>query len=138
MQEVLLKTEVILLGHGSQAKCGNEALAEVAGLVHKLGGIKAIPAYLQFCAPSLTEAFNQAVADGAKRIVVVPYFLYTGNHVTKDIPEELDSLKAAHPDVAVELTDHLGVHVKLAEIVLERIKGNKSPVLLVDQRTKQS
>jgi sirohydrochlorin ferrochelatase len=118
-----LKTEVILLGHGSQAQAGNEALVDVARLVHELGGVKAIPAYLQFCAPSLPDAFEQAVADGADRIVVVPYFLYTGNHVTRDIPEELDRLKAAHPGVEVELTSHLGVHEKLAEIVIERIKG---------------
>ena len=118
-----MNTEVILLGHGSQAQCGNDALVEVARLVHKLGGVKVIPAFLQFCMPSLTDAVEHAVADGADKIVVVPYFLYTGNHVTRDIPEELDRLKAAHPGVEMVMTEHLGVEEKLAEIVLERIKG---------------
>jgi len=118
-----VKHAVILLGHGSQADGGNVALMDVARLIMDIGGVKVIPAYLQFCEPSLPTAFNQAVGEGAGKVVVVPYFLYMGNHVSRDIPEELDRLKAAHPGVEVVLTGHLDAHPKLAEIVLERIKG---------------
>jgi sirohydrochlorin ferrochelatase len=117
-----LKQAVILLGHGSQADGGNAALREVAVLIKKQGGVKVIPAYLQFCEPSLPQAFEQAVAEGVERVVVVPYFLHMGNHVARDIPEELDRLRASHPGVLVVLTEHLGAHPKLAEIALERIK----------------
>ena len=118
-----MKTSVILLGHGSQAEGGNEALLEVAGLVKERGGVDVIPAYLQFCKPTLAESFEKAVGEGAGKIVVVPYFLYMGNHVSRDIPEELDALKQKHPGVEVVLAEHLGAHAKLAEIVLERIRG---------------
>ena len=118
-----MKTAVILLGHGSQADGGNVALSEVAGLVRERGGVEVIPAYLQFCKPSLTDAVEMAVRDGAERVTVVPYFLYLGNHVARDIPEELDRLRAAHPDVEISMTNHLGAHPNLADIVIERIKG---------------
>ncbi len=120
---------VILIGHGSQADGGNDALREVAGLVAELGGVEVIPAYLQFCRPSLSEAFERAVAGGADSVLVVPYFLYMGNHVGRDIPEELNRLRAAHPNVEIVMTDHLGAHPKLAEIVLERIKEGIHPPL---------
>ena len=118
-----MKTAVILLGHGSRAENGNTALADVAGIINEIGGVEVIPAYLQFCRPSLSESLKKAAADGAEKIIVMPYFLYSGNHVTQDIPEELETLKREHPEVDIVMTDHLGAHKKLAEIVLERIKG---------------
>jgi sirohydrochlorin ferrochelatase len=39
------------------------------------------------------------------------------------ISEELEALKREHPEVDIVMTDHLGAHRKLAEIVLERIRG---------------
>jgi len=118
-----LKTSIIILGHGSQAEGGSDALREVADMVSGLAGYEVVPAFLQFESPSLTEAVETAISEGGERIVVVPYFLYTGNHVIRDIPEELDKLKAAHPGVQMVMTGHLGAHRKLAEIVLERIRG---------------
>jgi sirohydrochlorin ferrochelatase len=118
-----LKTAVILLGHGSQAQCGNEALSEVARLVAEREGMEVAYAYLQFCSPTLPEAARKEVEGGADRVIIVPYFLYLGNHVGRDIPEELGRLKETYPDVEFVMTDHLGAHPKLAEIVIERIKG---------------
>lgn len=118
-----MKTAVILLGHGSQAKEGNEALKAVARLVGEKGGLEVTYAYLQFVAPSLPEAADIVVEGGARRVIIVPYFLYLGNHVARDIPEELARLKETYKDVEFVLTDHLGAHEKLAEIVIERIKG---------------
>ena len=117
-----MNTSVILLGHGSRAETGNTALAEIAGMLKEMEAGAVIPAYLQFCSPSLTDAVRQAVAEGADRIIVVPYFLYSGNHVTQDIPEELDGLRAEYSQVEIIMTEHLGAHRKLAEIVIERIK----------------
>lgn len=119
-----MKTSVILLGHGSQADGGNVALRDVAGLVKDMGGLEVIPAYLQFREPSLGQAIEAAVAEGADKIVVMPYFLYMGNHVAKDIPEELDMMRAKYPEVEMVMTEHLGAHPKLAEIAIERIKGS--------------
>jgi len=118
-----LKTSVILLGHGSMASGGNVALRDIAKLVKDMGGMDVIPAFLQFKEPSLPQAIEQAVGAGAEKIVVMPYFLYMGNHVSEDIPGELDGMRAKYPAVEMVMTDHLGAHPKLAEIVLERIKG---------------
>lgn len=79
-------------------------------------------AYLQFCAPNLPDAVKIAVEDGAVEVVIIPYFLHMGNHVIKDIPDEIKALEDKYPDVKLRLTEHLGAHSKLAEIVLERIK----------------
>lgn len=121
-----MKTRIILLGHGSQAEGGNEALAEIARMVMETGGLDVSYAYLQFCKPTLRDAVGEAAEGGVEKILVLPFFLYEGNHVLKDIPGEVETLRAEYPDVSILLTKHLGVHSKLAEIVLERIKENIS------------
>ena len=59
-------------------------------------------AYNEFCAPSLDEVVREAVARGARTIVVVPTMLTQGGvHSEVEIPEALDALRAAHPEVAI-------------------------------------
>ncbi|MBI5695508.1 MAG: CbiX/SirB N-terminal domain-containing protein [Nitrospirae bacterium] len=118
-----MKTSVILLGHGSMASGGNAALAEVAEIVRDKSGLSVTPAFLQFVEPSLTNAVVDAIDSGALKVVIMPYFLYLGNHVAQDIPEELDALRARYPSVEMVMASHLGAHPKLAEIVMERIEG---------------
>lgn len=118
-----MKTVTVLLGHGSMAEEGNIALKEIASMVSDMSGSEVLFSYLQFVKPTLQDAFEQAVSDGAGRIVIVPYFLYMGNHVSGDIPEVVDQLKGKYPNVEVVITEHLGAHRKLAEIVVERLMG---------------
>ena len=117
-----MEKHIILLGHGSQAVCGNDSLPEMAAMVGKMAGLDVRYAYLQFCAPNLPDAVKTAVEDGAAEVVIIPYFLHMGNHVIKDIPDEIAALEEKYPGVELKLTDHLGAHPKLAEIVLERIR----------------
>ena len=43
-------------------------------------------AHMELAAPTLEQAFDACVSDGAREIVVHPYFLAPGRHSTDDIP----------------------------------------------------
>ncbi|MHB8173782.1 MAG: sirohydrochlorin chelatase [Nitrospirota bacterium] len=111
---------VILLGHGSRAACD---MPEVAEMVAKMGSTDVRYACLQFCEHDLGRAVREAASAGAEKVIIIPYFLHLGNHMINDIPAEVAALRENYPEVEIELTEHLGVHPKLAEIVLERIKN---------------
>ncbi len=115
-----MENTIILLGHGSRAACH---MPEVAKMVAEMGSVSVRYACLQFCAHDLPSAVGEAVKDGAKKVIIIPYFLHLGNHMIHDIPAEIDALRGKYPDVKIDLAEHLGVHPKLAEIVLERIKN---------------
>ncbi len=87
-----------------------------------MGSVRVRYACLQFCAHDLSSAVDEAVKDGAKKVIIIPYFLHLGNHMIKDIPAEISALRDKYPGVMIDLAEHLGVHPKLAEIVLERIR----------------
>ncbi len=117
------KKAILLLGHGSKAKEANETLRKVARAVLLTGGYGHVePAFLQLERPGISEAVEEMVSKGFKEITVMPYFLYTGLHVTKDIPDELEAVKAKYPDIEIRVTRNLDFHDKLIDITVERIE----------------
>ncbi len=118
------KKAVILMGHGSPVKEANDTLRKVAQRVYERGGFGMVqPAFLQFEKPDLEGAVEAVVARGFRDVVVVPYFLYTGAHVSKDIPGRLEHVKKRYPSLSFVLAENIGFHDKMIEIVMERI-GN--------------
>jgi precorrin-8X/cobalt-precorrin-8 methylmutase len=121
--------KIILIGHGSPKKNANN-VEIVAALVHKAlhpdcerSCVKV--AYMQFVQPDIPSAIDECVAEGADEVVIHPYFLYSGMHVTKDIPEMIEEARRRHPSVRFTYTEPLGVHENLVKIVLERIQASK-------------
>ncbi len=116
---------IILIGHGSPKKDAN-TIDEVGRLLHgkihigcSSDCVKA--AYLQFAEPDIMTAIASCVESGAQRIIMHPYFLYSGMHVTKDIPAVIKEAEGLYPQVQFIYTEPLGIHNKLIQIVMERI-----------------
>ncbi|MBI5675303.1 MAG: precorrin-8X methylmutase, partial [Nitrospirae bacterium] len=118
--------EIILIaGHGSPKKDANN-LENVAMLLHNTihpgcsnSCVRA--AYLQFAQPDIMEAIKNCANDGAKKIVIHPYFLSSGMHVTTDIPAIVKEAEVMFPHVEFIYTEPLGIHSKMTQVVLERI-----------------
>jgi len=116
---------IILIGHGSPKKDANNI--EIAGrLLHSAihpncnnNCVKV--AYLQFAEPDIKNAIKDCIDSGARKIIIHPYFLSNGMHVTKDIPEIIKEAKQLYPDIEFVFTEPLGIHEKLITIVVERI-----------------
>jgi precorrin-8X/cobalt-precorrin-8 methylmutase len=118
--------EIILIaGHGSPRKEANN-LEHVASLLHNTihpgcSNVCVRTAYLQFAKPDIMEAIKGCVKDGAKKIIIHPYFLSSGMHVTTDIPAILKEAAGTFPNVEFVYTEPLGVHNNMTQVVLERI-----------------
>lgn len=114
---------VLILGHGSPVSKANHTLHEVAKSVKEKGGYDIVqPAFLQFEHPDFSEAVDILVKQGAEKIIVHPYFLYMGSHVTKDLPFEIDTAVKKYPNLKFFLAPHLGYHEKLVDVAIERIE----------------
>lgn len=125
---------IILIGHGSPRKEANN-IDIVGKLLHNTlhpdcSDACVRSAYLEFGRPDILTAIRQSVADGATKIIAHPYFLSSGMHVTKDIPEIVEEARSLFPDLELVYTEPLGVHSKLVDIVIERIQSAKFAVPL--------
>ena len=115
-------TAVILLGHGSRAEEANEGMRQVIrSLQAKRPEFRFSAAFLEINTPSIPEGIDICVAKGAKRIILLPYFLHLGNHVQRDLPGYVKKSRRLYPDVVISLSSHLGFHQKLVEIADERL-----------------
>jgi len=121
-----MKPAIVLVDHGSRRDEANRTLEEVAALVRAAAPDRVVrAAHMELAAPSVAEAVDACVAEGAREVVVVPYFLAPGRHSTRDIPRLAREAAARHPGVAVRVAEPLGTHPKLAELVLERARDRE-------------
>ena len=123
----MLNEVIIIVGHGS-SEVGADNTAQVAELLHAMlhkdcnkDCIRV--AYLQFMEPDLKKVIGEAASGGAGKIIVHPYLLSSGYHVTKNIPETINWARQEFPTIEFVYTEPIGSHKKLAEIVLERIQA---------------
>jgi sirohydrochlorin ferrochelatase len=122
-------TTWLVVAHGSR----NEELAaahdEVCRAVAaRVGGAAVVrPAYLELTEPSIPDAIDREVAEGARRIVLVPYFLHVGNHTRRDLPRLLAEARERHPGVDLVLADHLGIDERLVDLVVRRASAAVTP-----------
>ncbi|MDP3980844.1 MAG: CbiX/SirB N-terminal domain-containing protein [Chlamydiota bacterium] len=76
------------------------ASQELAG---HLEGISTYPVYLgfnEFCAPSMEQALDEAVANQPKTVIVItPMLTPGGNHSEKDIPDAIALYRDKHPEI---------------------------------------
>ncbi len=115
---------VILVGHGSKAPGFDKTMRQVvAKLKQQKNYASVCCAYLEINLPSIPEAIEVAVQNGAKEVRVLPYFLLTGRHVIHDIPKIVHEAKVRHArEAKVILCPYLGFDPKLVKLVQERIK----------------
>lgn len=118
-----MKTGVIVLFHGSRAGDAEEAARRLCDDVARQGGHGMVePAYLQHSRPGLADAVDAAVRRGAERIVIVPFFMLPGAHVTADIPALVETMRARYPAVGFSVTGPVGAHPLMATIVAELVQ----------------
>ncbi len=121
-----MKTAVIILGHGSRGGGDDAAVKRIFEAVREsLSGDIVEYAYLQYAQPTPEEALKRCVQQGAKKIVIVPFFMQAGVHVTRDIPAFIEKAKKQHPTVDIGVTDYVGTHPLMEQIVADLIRKSR-------------
>lgn len=79
-------------------------------------------AYNEFCTPTMEEAIEKQIADGAKDITVVStMFTPGGSHSEYEIPEDMAELRKKHPEVNLTYAWPFDLG-KVAEMLSEHIQ----------------
>jgi sirohydrochlorin ferrochelatase len=78
-------------------------------------------AYLELTEPTIPQSAAACVARGATRVLLLPYFLSAGTHVTEDLKRFQADFAAQWPSVPFVLCPPLGLHPLMLEIVCDRL-----------------
>jgi sirohydrochlorin ferrochelatase len=115
------QTLLLLVGRGSSDPDANANIAKVARFLQE--GYPAAWADVAFSGvarPFLEEALPVCERMGFRRIVLQPYFLFTGV-LLKRIYAYVEERHRARPDLEIVATPHLQCHSLLIETFLERV-----------------
>ncbi|MCP4392310.1 MAG: cobalamin biosynthesis protein CbiX [Gammaproteobacteria bacterium] len=112
---------LLLIAHGSRKQSANDEINQLAGRVQALCGKEyaaGVAAFLECAEPSIQQGVDRCIELGATEVVAVPYFLAAGKHVASDIPGELTNASTNHPQLSIEMSQYVGDHEAMPELVL--------------------
>ncbi|OUC99815.1 sirohydrochlorin chelatase [Streptomyces swartbergensis] len=111
---------VLLVGRGSTDPDANAEVYKAARLLWEGRGYAGVEtAFVSLAAPDVPSGLDRCARLGARRIVVLPYFLFTG--ILPDrVRLQTEGWAAAHPEVEVRSADVIGPEPELLDLVWER------------------
>lgn len=114
------RTAVLLVGRGSSDPDANSDLFKIARLFHEGRPYPFVEScFVGISPPFVREGLERCRRLGAERVVVVPYFLFTGLLVER-VVMQCGEFAAAHPQMQVAVARHLWPDDRIARLVLER------------------
>jgi len=116
------KSALLVMVHGSPKP---ESNADMFRVVERIKGKQEYSdvavGFMECNEPSIPEAINILVSNGAKSIIAVPYFLHAGTHVADDLPTLLEAAQQKYGDVEFLLGDYLGREELVTEVLRARL-----------------
>jgi len=100
---------LVLFAHGARAASWAAPFERLRdGLRAQLPEVPVELAFLELMEPRLPPAVDALVAQGVDHITVVPVFLGQGGHLLRDLPALADGIRAAHPNLQLQLAGAIG------------------------------
>jgi sirohydrochlorin cobaltochelatase len=116
---------VILFAHGSRDPLWRlpiDAVAERMRAQHP--GLPVAVAFLELTEPDLPRTVEVLMKQGVARVRIVPMFLGVGRHAREDLPELVQGLTEAYPQMSFELLPAIGEHPAMTALMAEIAAGS--------------
>ncbi len=123
-----MKSAVLVIAHGSREAESNQAFLDFVEAFRKTCPGKFVqPAFQELSQPDILSAIDACAQNGMEEIIVVPFMLFPGRHVKKDIPEFIRKAKLKYPQIDFHYTGPLADHPAMVEVLRQKagLKGGK-------------
>jgi len=118
-----MKKALLIIGHGSKSKEAIVDFEKIVSLVRDKSDFEFVAgAHMELAFPSIEKTVSEIVEKSINEIIIVPYFLYEGNHIKFDIPEIIEKLKKEYPGIIFKFGRPIGYEPVLADILISRAK----------------
>lgn len=95
---------ILIAAHGSKVKEVNEEFFKLIELVNKNVDKVVYGANLSLTPPFIDSTIDTMVSEGVEEIVLVPYFLNNGKHVSEHIPEIVKNKTEEYKSKNIKIT----------------------------------
>ncbi len=118
-----LSDGVVIVDHGSRRAQSNEMLHQFVDLYKQKTGHSIVEAaHMELAEPSISHAFDRCVEQGAKRVIICPYFFFPGRHWDRDIPALASKAAEKHVGIPYVVTAPIGLHELMVQVMKDRME----------------
>ncbi len=115
---------LFVIAHGSRSEDSNQELRLVVENLRNKGkdSFKKIGyGSMEMSKPSFREGIDSLLEDkDINEVIIVPLFLFKGNHIKKDIPRILESIEKDYEEVKFTLKEPIGTDSRIIDILIEK------------------
>jgi sirohydrochlorin cobaltochelatase len=116
---------VILFAHGSRDPLWRLPIDAVAERMRaQQPSLPVAVAFLELTEPDLPHTVEVLMKQGVARVRIVPMFLGVGRHAREDLPELVQGLTEAYPQMSFELLPAIGEHPAMTALMAEIAAGS--------------
>lgn len=116
---------VILFAHGSRDPLWRLPIDAVAERVRaQQPNLLVAVAFLELTAPDLPSTVEVLMKQGVNHLRIVPMFLGVGRHAREDLPDLVQGLTEAYPQMSFELLPAIGEHPAMTALMAEIAVGS--------------
>ena len=112
---------LLLVAHGSRRAASNDEVRKIVDILRDRAGDRfgAVEAgFLELAEPLIPDGIECLIRQGAKEVIVLPYFLSAGRHVAQDIPAEVAPKQEQYPDIDIRIAPYLGSAEGIVELLV--------------------
>ena len=118
----MLKTGIIICGHGSRSKSAESEFGSLAIAVRKrFPNIPVEYGFLEYSSPNIHMGLDALREAGVEQIIAVPGMLFAATHAKNDIPSVLVSYHKKHPGIEIKYGRELALDSKMIAAFEARI-----------------
>ena len=116
------ETAILVVGRGSRDPDSNSDVYKIARMLWEgrdYGWVEA--AFYSLTPPNLAEGVERCRRLGARRVVALPYLLFTGR-IGRRLAEQAQAAQLHYPDLEILTAQHLGHHPGVLAVVEQRYR----------------
>lgn len=129
------RTTILIAGHGSRNREGNDEIEKFAALwrnQHPDWRIEVC--FIEHADVLLNDGLDLA-AQNADRVVLIPFILNAAGHVKMELPAALESARRRHPNVDFVVTRHLGMGREIFDVLQKQLNRLMKALDVPDPQT---
>ena len=135
MSNISDNTSILLVGHGSRHKPGNDEIEQFSARWKKMNPQWRIETcFIEFADVMLDDGLDNA-AKNAQRVIVLPLILNAAGHVKMEIPHHINEARQRHPQVEFIYAAHLGANDAIFTILKRNLRKVLAQIQMPDPKT---
>jgi len=121
-------TLLVVVGRGASDADANSNISKICRMLEEgMGFGWAITCYSGVTSPLVADALETSYGLGFKRVIIFPYFLFTGRLIKK-IYQAADDFQEQHPELEVVKAGYLNDHPLVLETIMQRLHETENGV----------